>query len=133
MANLTLALLDCGDGYAGRALRCLEEVCALAPTSDATAAHDLAANHYANLLAAVGRLDDAAAQVADGTEQARRERNAMGLQKWTWIDALVHLAAGRLSAARAAAESLPPPQRDRRDRAGHDPHGDSGRRGGAHR
>ena len=110
MANLTLALLDCGDGYAGRALRCLDEVCALAPTSDATAAHDLAANHYANLLAVVGRLDDAAAQVADGTEQARRERNAMGLQKWTWIDALVHLAAGRLSAARAAAESLPPPQ-----------------------
>src|SRR5271156_1947510 len=39
MANLTLALLDCGDGYAGRALRRLEELRALARTSDAAAAH----------------------------------------------------------------------------------------------
>ena len=67
LADLTLALLDGGEGYAGRSLRRLEELCALARTSDATAAHDLAALHYACLLAVVGRLDDAAAQVADGT------------------------------------------------------------------
>ena len=48
LANLTLALLDGGEGYAGRALRRLEELCALARTSDATAAHDLAAIHYAH-------------------------------------------------------------------------------------
>jgi DNA-binding CsgD family transcriptional regulator len=106
LANLTLALLDCGDGYAGRALGRLAEVCALARTSDATAAHDLAANHYAILLALVGRLDDAAAQVADGIEQARREGNAMALDIWVTMDGIVHLTAGRLSAAR-----LPPPQR----------------------
>jgi DNA-binding CsgD family transcriptional regulator len=111
LSNLTLALLDCGDGYAGRALRRLAEICALARTSDATAAHDMAANHYAYLLAAVGRLDDAAAQVVEGTEQARREGNAMALAIWATIDGMVHLAAGRLSAARAAAESLPRPQR----------------------
>ena len=111
MANLTLAVLDGGEGYAGRALRQLEEVCALARTSDATAAHDMAANHYPILLAAVGRLDDAAARVADGIEQARRERNAMALAIWASIDGMVHLAAGRLSAARAAVESLPPPER----------------------
>jgi DNA-binding CsgD family transcriptional regulator len=110
MANLTLALLDCGDGYASRALRQLEELCALARTSDATAAHELAAMHYPILLAAVGRLDDAAARVADGTEQARREGNTMALAMWTLFDGVVHLAAGRLSAARAATESLPPPQ-----------------------
>ena len=110
MADVTLAVLDGGDGYAGRALRRLEELCALARASDATAAHDLAAIHYANLLAAVGRLDDAAAQVADGIEQARREGNAMALDIWAAVDGVVHLAAGRLSAARAAAESLPPPQ-----------------------
>ena len=133
LANLTLAVLDGGEGYAGRSVRRLEELCALARTSDATAAHDLAAIHYAILLAVVGRLDDAAAQVADGTEQARRERNAMALDIWATIDGVVHLAAGRLSAARAATESLPPPAADRRDRAGHDPHGDSGRGGGAHR
>jgi DNA-binding CsgD family transcriptional regulator len=106
LANLTLALLDCGDGYAGRALGRLAEVCALATTSNATAAHDLAANHYAILLALVGRLDDAAAQVADGIEQARREGNAMALDIWVTMDGIVHLTAGRLSAAR-----LPPPQR----------------------
>ena len=111
VADVTLAVLDCGEGYAGRSVRRLEELCALARTSDATAAHYLAANHYAILLAVVGRLDDAAAQVADGTGQARREGNAMALDMWPTIDGVVHLAAGRLSAARAATESLPPPER----------------------
>jgi DNA-binding CsgD family transcriptional regulator len=111
VADVALALLDSGDGYAGRSVRRLEELCAPARTSDATAAHDLAANHYALLLAVVGRLDDAAAQVADATEQARRERNAMALDMWATIDGVVHLSAGRLSAARAATESLPPPER----------------------
>jgi DNA-binding CsgD family transcriptional regulator len=110
LADVTLALLDGGEGYAGRSVCRLEELCALARTGDATAAHDLAAIHYAYLLAVVGRLDDAAARVADGTEQARRERNAMALAIWATFDGVVHLAAGRLSAARAAVESLPPPQ-----------------------
>jgi DNA-binding CsgD family transcriptional regulator len=111
VATLTLALLDGGEGYAGRAVRRLEEVCAVARTDDATAAHDLAVMHYAHLLAVVGRLDEAAARVADGTEQARREGNAMALAIWATVDGVVHLTAGRLAAARAAAESLPPPAR----------------------
>jgi DNA-binding NarL/FixJ family response regulator len=111
VADVTLALLDCGDGYAGRSVRRLEELCALARTSDATAAHDLAAMHYPILLAVVGRLDDAAARVADGTEQARRAGNAMARDIWAALDGLAHLAAGRLSAARAATESLPRPAR----------------------
>ena len=111
LANLTLAVLDCGEGYAGRALGRVEELCALARTSDATAAHDLAAVNYAGLLAVVGRLDDAAAQVADGIAQARREHNAMALDIWATMDGVVHFAAGRLSAARAAAEPLPRPER----------------------
>jgi DNA-binding CsgD family transcriptional regulator len=111
LANLTLAVLDCGEGYAGRSVRRLEEVCALARTSAATAAHDLAALNYPFLLAVVGRLDDAAAQIADGTAQARREGNAMALAIWATIDGVVHLSAGRLSAARAAVESLPRTER----------------------
>jgi DNA-binding CsgD family transcriptional regulator len=111
LANLTLAVLDDGEGYAGRSVCRLEEICALARTSDVAAAHDFAAMHYALLLAVVGRLDDAAAQVAEGTAQARRERNAMVLAIWATMAGAVHLAAGRLSAARAATESLPPPQR----------------------
>src|SRR5246500_4256754 len=106
LANLTLALLDCGDGYVGRSVGRLAEVCALARRSDAISAHDLAANHYATLLALVGRLDDAAAQVTDGIEQARREGNAMALDIWVTMDGIVQLTAGRLSAAR-----LPAPHR----------------------
>ena len=111
VADVTLAALDCGEGYAGRSVRRLEELCALARTSDATAAHDLAALYYAMLLAVVGRLDDAAARVADGSEQARREGNAMALDMWAPVDRVVHLAAGRLSAARAVTESLARPER----------------------
>ena len=133
VADVTLAVLDDGEGYAGRSVRRLEELCALARTSDATAAHDLAANHYAVLLAVVGRLDDAAAQVADGTEQARREGNAMALDMWATIDGVVHLAAGRLSSCPRRDRIPAAPRTDRRDRAGHDPHADSGRGGRAHR
>jgi DNA-binding CsgD family transcriptional regulator len=111
LADVTLAVLDGGDGYAGRSVRRLEERCAVAHASDATAAHDLATNHYAILLAVVGRLDDATAQVAGGTAQARREGNAMALDMWATIDGVVHLTAGRLSAARAATESLSRPER----------------------
>src|ERR1700722_12473939 len=110
VADVTLALLACGEGYAGGAARRLEELCVLARTSDATEAHDFAAIHHALLLVVVGRLDDAAVQVAEGTEQARRAGNAMVLDIWVAIDGMVHLAAGRLSAARAAAESLPLPE-----------------------
>ena len=110
LVDVTFALLDEGEGYAGRALRSLGEACALARASGVAAAHDLAAVHYAHLLAAVGRLDDAAAQVADGTEQARREGHVMALAMWALVDGVVHLAAGRLSDARAAVEPLPPPQ-----------------------
>jgi DNA-binding CsgD family transcriptional regulator len=67
--------------------------------------------YNANLLAVVGRLDDATARVAEGIGQARREGNAMALALWAVFSGLVHLAAGRLSAARDATESLSPPQR----------------------
>jgi DNA-binding CsgD family transcriptional regulator len=110
LADVVLAQIDAGDGYARRALDRLEKTCTLARASDPTAAHDLVATHYALVLAAMGRLDDAAAQVADGTDRARREGNAMALDLWAYIAGVVHLAAGQLSAARAATESLPPPQ-----------------------
>jgi DNA-binding CsgD family transcriptional regulator len=108
MADITLAVLDEGKGYPGRALRRLEELSVPGPASGVAAVHDLAAIRYAHLLAAVGRLDEAAAQAGDGLEQARREGNAMALAIWAAVDGVVHLAAGRLSAARAAVESLPP-------------------------
>ena len=111
LAGATLALLDGGEGYVGRAIRRLEELCALARASGVTVAYDFAAMKYPILLVVVGRLDDAAAQVAYETEQARREGNAMALDIWATWDGWIHLSAGRLSAARAAVESLPRPQR----------------------
>ena len=110
VTDLTLACYDCADGYTGRALGQLEWLAALARSGELTAAHLLAANYYANLLAVIGRLDDAAAEAAAGTARARRERNPMAVDIWATIDAMLHVAAGRLSAARASAESLPPPQ-----------------------
>jgi DNA-binding CsgD family transcriptional regulator len=111
LTDVTLARLDGGDGYAGRALRRLEKACAVARAGDVNTDHYLAAAmHYANQLALVGRLDDAAVEVADGTEHARREGNTMHLGMWALVVGRVHLATGRLSAARAAVESQPPPQ-----------------------
>jgi DNA-binding CsgD family transcriptional regulator len=110
LGDIALACLDCGDGFAGRGLRRLEQLCALASTSDVTATQDLAEIHYTNLLAVVGRLDDAAVEVADLVEQARREHNAMAVDVWATVDGMVRLAAGELSAARALTESLPSPQ-----------------------
>src|SRR6516165_5531985 len=110
ISELTLALFDCGDGYARRSVSRLGALCALPYTSDATAAHDLAAHHYALQRAVAGRVDDATAQIAEGTEHARREGNAMARNMWAIFGGLVHIAAGRLSAARAAVETLPPPQ-----------------------
>jgi AAA ATPase domain len=72
LIDVAIACLDCGDGDAGRGVRRLEELCAVASTSEVTATQDLAEIHYANLLAVVGRLDDAAAKAADGHEKARR-------------------------------------------------------------
>ncbi len=110
MTEVTLALLDVGEGHRGRALGRLEQLCSIGYTNNAASAHGYAAMHFAILLAVVGRLDDAGHQVADGIGRARLEGNAMALNMWTVIGGIVHLAAGRLSAARDAAEPLPSPQ-----------------------
>ncbi len=66
------------------------------------------------------------------TRAPRCERNAMALDIWATLDGVVHLAAGRLSAA--PRDRVPAaPRADRRDPAAHGAHGGSGRGGGAHR
>ncbi|OBJ72298.1 helix-turn-helix transcriptional regulator [Mycobacterium colombiense] len=110
LSGVALACLDCADGYVGRALHRVEELQALTPAGDMTA-HNLAACHLANLLAVVGRLDDAAALVANCTEKSKKERDGMALHIWALTAGVVQVAAGRLSAARAAIEWLPTPER----------------------
>jgi DNA-binding CsgD family transcriptional regulator len=110
LSGIALACLDCANGYAGRALHRVEELQALTPAGDMTA-HHLAAIHLANLLAVVGRLEDASALVAGRTEKSQKERDGMALHIWAHTAGLVQLAAGRLSAARATLERLPTPER----------------------
>ena len=133
MADVTHALLDSGEGYTGRALGRLEELRSLAYTNETALAHAYAGMSHANLLAVVGRLDDATARVAEGIGQARREGNAMALTIWAVYSGWVHLAAGRLSAARDAADPLPPPQPTGATEPDIHAHGDPGGGGGAHR
>ncbi len=110
MAEVTHALLDSGEGYPARALGRVEQLRPLAYTNETALAHAYAGMFHANLLAVVGRLDDATARAGEGIEQAGREGNALALETWAVYSGWVHLAAGRLSAARDAADSLPPPQ-----------------------
>ena len=110
LTELTLANFDCANGHTCRALGTLEELVALGRTSELPVAHLLAVNYYANVLALVGRVDEAGEQIAAGMRRARQERNAMAVDVWATVDGMIHLAAGRLSAARAAVESLPPPE-----------------------
>jgi DNA-binding CsgD family transcriptional regulator len=110
MAEVTHALLDSGEGYAARALERIERLRSLAYTNETALAHAYAGMFHANLLAVIGRLDDATTRVAEGIGQAGREGNSLALTTWAVYGGWVHLAAGRLSAARDAADSLPPPQ-----------------------
>lgn len=110
LSGIALACLDCANGYPGRALHRIEGLQALSPADDMTAYH-LAAIHLANLLAVVGRTEDAAALVAGRTEKSQKERDGMGLHIWALTAGGTELAAGRLSAARAAIEWLPTPGR----------------------
>jgi DNA-binding CsgD family transcriptional regulator len=110
MAEVTHALLDSGEGYAARALERIERLRSLAYTNETALAHAYAGMFHANLLAVIGRLDDATTRAAEGIGQAGREGNSLALTTWAVYSGWVHLAAGRLSAARDAADSLPPPQ-----------------------
>ena len=111
MADVALALLDCADGYAGRALGRLEELCALARASDATAL--ITSPQCTTRTCWRWSAGWTTLRPGSPTEQSKPAGKATRwpLHIWATIDGVVHLAAGRLSAARAAAESLPRPER----------------------
>jgi DNA-binding CsgD family transcriptional regulator len=56
-------------------------------------------------------MDDAAALVSGRTEKSQKERDGMALHIWALTAGGMEVAAGRLSAARAAIEWLPTPDR----------------------
>ena len=107
LCEIALAILDYSDGYPARAIQRMESLDALTSGGNITFAHMLAAVHRTVVLTFAGRSEEAAALVAEGTDKAQRERNAMALPIWATMGAMVHLAEGRLSSARATVEALP--------------------------
>jgi hypothetical protein len=107
VSETALAMLDLQDGYARRAIRRMDGVDGLTRSGTAAFGHIIAAHHRVGLVVLVGRLEEARAQVAESTEKAHH-RYAMALPGWTNWSATVHVAAGRLAAARATIEALPP-------------------------
>jgi DNA-binding CsgD family transcriptional regulator len=105
LRETTLAVLDAIDGYAQSAIQRMDELDAVARDGSTTLAHELCAMHKGSLLSFVGRFDDAAAAIADGTEKAQRDHAGMPLHLWRATGAIVHLAAGQLAASRAEAEA----------------------------
>jgi AAA ATPase-like protein len=81
VSETALGVIDCQRGYALRAIQRMDEVDALSRTGEATLGHIIAAIHRVRLVATVGQLKDAEAQVAEGAEQAHRDRNAMAFPR----------------------------------------------------
>jgi ATP/maltotriose-dependent transcriptional regulator MalT len=109
LGESTLALLDAVDGYAQDAIRRMDQLDAVSSGGGTTLAQELCGMHKGSLLALVGRFDDAAATIVEGTQKARRDHAGMPLHLWRMTSAIVPFAAGRLATARANAEPLFPP------------------------
>jgi DNA-binding CsgD family transcriptional regulator len=120
LAEITLANVDCAEGYGRRSLQRLRQLEPLISPGSADAAAQLAGASRADLLITLGLLDEAATVVADGLDSARQQRNAMSTYLFTQLQAFSDLAAGRLSAARQVSDTLPADQRiEWRQNGGH--------------
>ncbi len=111
LAEAALAQVNCADGYGERAAESLDRLADLARSAEAGAVQHFAAVNRTILLVTLGMLDEATASVSESLRLARAQRNYMALQLLTQIQALIHLSAGRLDAARAVVESIPPQER----------------------
>jgi DNA-binding CsgD family transcriptional regulator/ribosomal protein S28E/S33 len=111
LAEVSLALVNCADGHAGHTEESLDRLAALTRSAEPGAVQHFAAVNRAILLATLGQLDEAITSVSASLGLARAQRNQMAIQLLTQIQALIHLATGRLQTARATVESLPEQER----------------------
>lgn len=111
LAEVSLALVNCADGHASHTEESLERLAALTRSAEPGAVQHFAAVNRAILLATLGQLDEALTSVSGSLGLARAQRNQMAIQLLTQIQALIHLAAGRLQTARTTVESLPEQER----------------------
>jgi DNA-binding CsgD family transcriptional regulator len=107
VSETALGMLDLQEGYALRAIKRMDDVQRLTRTGEPTLGHIIAEVHRVRLVVTLGRLEDAAAQVDECTQQARSDGYAMALPPWAILGGMVHAAAGQLAAARATIEALP--------------------------
>jgi DNA-binding CsgD family transcriptional regulator len=108
ICEISLAVLDSVDGYALRSLDRLERLDLRADGDDPTFTRSLAAIHHCNVLHFVGRAEEAMAVMMHGSDSARHEGSEVAAVLWASQGAMLHLAAGRLSAARATLEAQAP-------------------------
>ncbi len=111
LAEVAMAQANCADGYGERTAESLDRLADLLHDADSGAVQHFAAANRTLVLTTLGLIDDATASVSERLRLARAQRNYMALQLLTQIQAMIHLAAGRLDEARAAVESLPPQER----------------------
>jgi DNA-binding CsgD family transcriptional regulator len=111
LSETTVAFIEADEGYPTRAIRRLDDLQALTASGEETPAHMVAAIQRVSLFAAVGRIDEAAKDVDALADRDRRLGNTMMLHIWAIFQGLVHISAGRITAARAAVDSVPPEAR----------------------
>ena len=111
LAEVSLALVNCADGYTARTEESLERLAALTRSAEPGAVQHFASINRAILLVTLGQLDEATTSASESLRLARAQRNQMAIQLLTQIQALFQLAAGHLDLSRGTVESLPPQER----------------------
>ena len=89
LAEVSLALVNCADGYTARTEESLERLAVLTRSAEPGAVQHFAAINRAILLVTLGQLDEATASVSESLRLARAQRNQMAIQLLTQIQALI--------------------------------------------
>ena len=109
ICEIALAITDYVDGHALRGLNRIESLRLRAEGDDPTFTRELADVHQTNVLNFLGRAQKPLRSWRAGLKSARREGNEVVSVLWASQAAMIHLAAGRLSDARATLEAVAPP------------------------
>ncbi|OBF33004.1 LuxR family transcriptional regulator [Mycobacterium sp. ACS1612] len=107
VAETAVAIAEFTDGFVRRSAQRMQDLHDRARGGEITLGHIVAGIHWPTILAYADHLDEATTLAEDGARVARQQRDGLSIPSWTLNEALVYLAGGRLSDARAAVESVP--------------------------
>jgi DNA-binding CsgD family transcriptional regulator len=105
LAQLSQIMVECRTGHLEDALARAERQVASIHAIDEPLVASLLRFHHGNLLAALGRIDEATEVYRFNVARSQRERQAYDLFGWVAVGARLHFSAGRLADARAEAEA----------------------------